>query len=77
MVNLLEDMDILFFYLERLISNNKPKFWCKALKAVVAEHAILYNVIADQGCCEKIAREEKLRSATIIHFLGILLYLET
>ncbi|CAD8117327.1 unnamed protein product [Paramecium sonneborni] len=70
-------LDFYFLYLERVIAQNNPKFVAKLLTSMIASHVMIYPLFGDEEILSQMINNEKQQTLIIVHFLGMLLILET
>ncbi|CAD8113470.1 unnamed protein product [Paramecium sonneborni] len=70
-------LDQYFLYLERVITQNNPKFIAKILTSIIASHVMIYPIFGDEEILSQMINNEKQQTLIIVHFLGMLLIMET
>ncbi|CAD8199684.1 unnamed protein product [Paramecium octaurelia] len=70
-------LDLYFLYTERVIAQNNPKFIAKILSSLIASHVMIYPLFGDEDFLSQMINNEKQQTLVVVHFLGLLLILET
>ncbi|CAD8097225.1 unnamed protein product [Paramecium primaurelia] len=70
-------LDLYFLYTERVIAQNNPKFIAKILTSLIASHVMIYPLFGDEDVLSQMINNEKQQTLVVVHFLGLLLILET
>ncbi|CAD8194622.1 unnamed protein product [Paramecium octaurelia] len=72
-----ELLDLYFLYTERVVAQNNPKFIAKILTSLIASHVMTYPIFGDEEILSQLLNNEKQQTLIVVHFLGMLLILET
>ncbi|CAD8169475.1 unnamed protein product [Paramecium pentaurelia] len=70
-------LDLYFLYTERVVAQNNPKFIAKILTSLIASHVMIYPIFGDEEILSQLINNEKQQTLVVVHFLGMLLILET
>ncbi|CAD8190674.1 unnamed protein product [Paramecium pentaurelia] len=70
-------LDLYFLYTERVVAQNNPKFIAKILSSLIASHVMIYPLFGDEDVLSQMINNEKQQTLVVVHFLGLLLILET
>ncbi|CAK58034.1 unnamed protein product (macronuclear) [Paramecium tetraurelia] len=70
-------LDLYFLYTERVVAQNNPKFIAKILTSLIASHVMTYPLFGDEDILSQLLNNEKQQTLIVVHFLGMLLILET
>lgn len=53
--------------MERVLTQNNPKFWSRLLSGLIASHNMIYPLFADKESLKLILSDEKKTTSTLVY----------